>query len=102
MVVVDSGNNAHVYLAREGPLDARQIVRDHAHVLSRVLACPGIGLAVMRLDDPAIAFAGSRRVGPHHPRTIPSGGAPRGLRVVREGLPQTPAAGHIGLFDSRS
>src|SRR5690606_24584961 len=100
MVVVDSGNYAHVYLAREGPLDARQIVRDHAHVLSRVLACPGIGLAVMRLDDRAIAFAGSRRVDPDDPRTIPSGVDPRALRVFLEDLPKTPSAGDIVLFGS--
>gem|GEM_PF-2309907 len=100
MVVVDSGNYAHVYLSREGPLDARQIVRDHAHVLSRVLACPGIGLAVMRLDDSAIAFAGGRRVDPDDPRTIPACAERRALRVFLEDLPKTPSAGDIVLFGS--
>jgi len=100
MVVVDSGNYAHVYLSKEGPLDAREIVRDHAHSLSRALACPGIGIVAMRLGDRAIAFAGSRRADPDEPRTLPAGVEPRALRAFLEDLPKTPSAGDFVLFGS--
>ncbi len=100
MVVVDSGNYAHVYLSREGPLSARTIVRDHAHVLSRALASPGVGLVAMRSENGAIAFAGGRRVDPNVSSSIPRGVAPRALRIFLEDLPKTPSAGDLVLFGS--
>jgi len=100
LVVIDSGNYAHVYLGRDGPLDARRIVRDHAHVLSRALACPGIGVVAMRNGDGAIACAGGRILDPRDPSTLPRGVHPRALRVFLEDLPKTPSAGDLVLFGS--
>src|SRR5690606_9203450 len=44
--VVDCGNYGHVYFESDGPLDARAIVERHARTLARILACPGVGLAI--------------------------------------------------------
>src|SRR5690606_17799076 len=55
---VDCGNYGHVYFEPGPPLDARALVERHGRTLARILACPGVGLALMRHDGGALAFAG--------------------------------------------
>jgi hypothetical protein len=95
---VDSGNYAHVYFERGEPLDARAIVRRHGRTLARILACPGIGLALMRHDGGAIAFAGGKRVDPADPGTVPRAVSPQGVAAALEELVHSPAAGDVVCY----
>jgi hypothetical protein len=98
--VIDSGNYCHVYLGGDRPLTAKEVVERHGDVLARALGCPGIGLVGMRTPTGAVAFAGSRRVDPDDPSSLPRGVNPAALRVFLEDLPHTPSAGDMVLFGS--
>lgn len=94
---IDSGNYGHVYFERE-PLDARAIVQRHGRTLARILACPGVGLSLIRHDGGAIAFAGSKRVDPRDPATVPQGFSPEGVAAAMEELVCSPAAGDVVCY----
>lgn len=100
LAVVDSGNYAHVYLSRRGPLLAEEIVGRHASALARALDCPGVGLVAMRSNGGAIAFAGGRRVDPSSPATHPLGVDSMALHALLQDLPRTPSSGDMVVFGS--
>lgn len=96
LVPMDSGNYAHVYFERGEPLDARAIVQRHARSLARILACPGVGLSIMRHDGGAIAFGpNGQRVDPAEPGTIPRGVSPEGIAAAMNEMVRSPAAGDV-------
>jgi hypothetical protein len=96
--VVDCGDYAHVYLQKGPALQASQIVRDHAHVLGRALACPAVGLVAMRHDGGAVAVIGDRIVDPKRPETVPKGASPHAVAALLEELAHSPSAGDLVLY----
>ncbi len=60
-VVIESGNFAHVYLARNAaPLEARELLGWHRNVVARAVASPEIGIVAVRRADHAVAIIGGR------------------------------------------
>lgn len=96
--VIDCGNYGHVYFEREGPLDARAIVERHGRTLARILLCPGVGLAILRHGEGAIAFSQGRRIDPEDPSTVPAGASPAGVRAAMEDLAHSKEAGDVLVY----
>jgi len=92
---VDCGNYGHVYFEPGPPLDARALVERHGRTLARILACPGVGLALMRHDGGALAFAGGRRVDPDDPATLPKGVSAEAVRAAMDDLAHSRSAGDV-------
>jgi hypothetical protein len=100
-VVVEAGNFAHVYLAREPrPLEAQALLAHFPEALGRALAHPDLAVVVLRRGEGFVAVIGDGVYGPDEVKQAPLAQAfsRAALADLLRELPHMPNAGDLVVY----
>ncbi|MBF5042582.1 phosphodiesterase [Aggregicoccus sp. 17bor-14] len=100
-VVVEAGNFAHVYLAREPrPMEAEVLLAHFPEALGRALAHPDLAIVVLRRGEGFVAVVGGGVYGPDDVAQAPlsPGFSREALADLLRELPHMPNAGDLILY----